>query len=327
MPKVTVISPIFNVEKFIGRAIESMLSQTLDDIEYIFVDDCTFDASIKILEETISKYPQRKEYIKIIHHQENKGLPSARNTGLKYASGDYIFHWDSDDFAEPTMLEAMYDYAIKNDFDIVWCDWWLSFEKKERRMLTPDYDNPYEALRAMLAGAMKYNVWNKLVRRSLYEHFSIKFPSGYCMGEDLTMLLLFAHAKSCGRLSKSFYHYVKTNSNAFTNNLRPEHFESLKRNVLWVANKLQKIYGQSIEKEIAFLKLQSKYPLLSTSGNLEYYRLWNNWFPEANRFITENRYLSLRSTLLQLMAKHKLYGLIYLHYWFVSKIIYGVIYK
>ena len=327
MPKLTVICPIFNVEKFIERTAESMLSQTLDDIEYIFVNDCTPDRSIEILESVISKFPEKKRYIKIISHEINQGLPAARNTGLKYATGDYIFHWDSDDYADSSMLEEMYNHAVKNNFDIVWCDWWLTFEKNERRMLTPDYATPDSALRAMLSGAMKYNVWNKLAKRSLYEQFSIQFPSGYNMGEDLTMLLLFAHAKRCGRLPKTFYHYVRTNYNALSNKLQPEHFEPLKRNVLWIAEELRKIYGQNLDKEIALLKLQSKYPLLVTSGELKYYRLWNNWFQEANKFITGNQYISLRSKLLQLMAVHKMYGLIYLHYWLVNKVIYGVIYK
>lgn len=327
MPKVTVISPIYKVERFIERTAESMLSQTLDDIEYIFVDDCTPDKSIEVLESVIAKHPERKDSIKIIHHDVNKGLPAARNTGLEHATGDYVFHWDSDDYAELSMLKEMYEHAVGNDFDIVWCDWFLTFEKNERRMSTPDYETPRQALSGMLEGSMKYNVWNKLAKRSLYKQNDIRFPEGYGMGEDLTMLLVFAYAKKSGRLPKAYYHYLKTNTNAFSNSLKSIHFEPLKRNVIWIAEELHKIYGQSIEKEIAFLKLQSKYPLLSASGKFADYRKWNDWFPEANNFISYNKNISLRSKLLQLFAKNRLYGFVFLHYWLVNKVVYGIIYK
>lgn len=327
MPKVSVISPIFKVEKFIGRAAESMLSQTLDDVEFIFVDDCTPDKSIDVLESVIAKYPERRDSIKVIHHEVNKGLPAARNTGLKYVTGDFIFHWDSDDYADSNMLEDMYSYAIDKKLDIVWSDWWLTFDNNERKMATPDYETPEEALRAMLGGAMKYNVWNKLAKRSLYENYSIRFPSGYGMGEDLTMLLVFAHAKSSGRLPNAYYHYVKSNADAFSNSVKAKHFEPLKRNVVWISDELRKIYGQSLEEDLSFLKLQSKYPLLSANGKIRYYRLWNEWFPEANKFISANQYSSLRCKLLQQFAVHKLYGLIKLHYWLVSKVVYGIIFK
>lgn len=95
MAKVSVIVPIYNVSRFIKRCVESLFNQTLDDVEFIFVNDCTPDDSIDILKKVIADYPDRNTMI--INHEVNKGLPAARNTGLKAASGDYIFHCDSDD--------------------------------------------------------------------------------------------------------------------------------------------------------------------------------------------------------------------------------------
>ena len=123
--KVSVIVPIYKVERFIARCAESLLNQTLQEIEYIFVNDATPDGSMDILKETIARYPSRADSCHIVEHEVNKGLPSARNSGLAVARGEYVFHCDSDDFVEPTMFEDMYKAAIESSADIVRCDWYL----------------------------------------------------------------------------------------------------------------------------------------------------------------------------------------------------------
>ena len=132
--------------------------------------------------------------VKIIEHAQNKGLPAARNTGLAVAIGEYVFHCDSDDYVEPGMLEALYNVAKESCADYVWCDWLLSYDNSDRYMKQPAYDAPLEALKALLDGRMKYNVWNKLVKRSLYVDNNISFPAGHGMGEDMTMIRLAACA-------------------------------------------------------------------------------------------------------------------------------------
>ena len=89
---VSVIIPIYNVECFITRCATSLLEQTLQEVEFIFVDDATPDNSIHLLQEVLERYPKRKEQVKLIRHVINQGLPAARNIGLAVASGEYIFH-------------------------------------------------------------------------------------------------------------------------------------------------------------------------------------------------------------------------------------------
>lgn len=136
---VSVIVPIYKVERFIARCVSSLLEQTLQNVEFIFVDDATPDGSIDVLQQVIERYPHRAEQVRLIHHEHNKGLPAARNTGLQVACGEYIFHCDSDDYVEPDMLQTIYDKATTENADFVWCDWWLSFEKRERYMKQPAY--------------------------------------------------------------------------------------------------------------------------------------------------------------------------------------------
>ena len=103
MPKVSVIVPIYKVEPFIERCARSLFEQTLDDIEYIFVNDCTPDKSMEVLSRVLEDYPGRKEQVRIITMPVNSGLPKVRRAGLEVASGDYIIHCDSDDWVDRTM--------------------------------------------------------------------------------------------------------------------------------------------------------------------------------------------------------------------------------
>ena len=280
--KVTVIVPIYKVERFIERCACTLLNQTLQEIELIFIDDCTPDKSIEILKGVIKNHPNRKEMIKIISHTGNKGLPAARNTGLRYASGEYIFHCDSDDFIELNMLEILYNRAKETDADWLWCDWFLSFEQNERYMKQPQYKTAENALKGMLAGSLKYNVWNKLVKRSLYIENNILFPNGHGMGEDMTMIRLAACAKRVAYVSQAFYHYVRTNADAYTQTANERYLADIKYNVVETLDFLKLNYHNNLDPEIAYFKLNIKLPFLIGNDKTQY-QLWKEWYPEIGR--------------------------------------------
>lgn len=323
-PKVSVIIPVYKVEKFIARCAESLLSQTLENVEFIFVDDASPDGSIGLVEECMARHPERNA--RILVHPENKGLPAARNTGLAAASGEYVFHCDSDDYADPGMLESMYGEAVRNDADIVWCDWYLTFGHNERYMTQPAYGSPMEALKGMLSGAMKFNVWNKLARRSLYTDNSITFPAGYGMGEDMTMMMLFACAKKVTYFPVAFYHYVKTNTEAFSRTYSDRHLAELRYNIDRIEQYMKTRFGGRLYTELAFLKLDAKFPFL-LSGDSSKLKLWTEWYPEANRYIMRNRRISLRSRLLQWLAWKGQFWAVRLYGFVFNKVIYGIIYR
>lgn len=323
---VSVIIPVYNVGKFIERCVRSLMEQTIDNVEYIFVDDASPDNSIQILQKVLADYPNRRDNVRILTHAENKGLPAARNTGLAVAQGKYIFHCDSDDFVEPDMLEQLYGKAIECDADIVWCDWYLTFENSERYMTQPAYDTPLEALKAMLSGVMKYNVWNKLVRRSIYVENKIEFPAGYGMGEDMTIMLLFAYAERISYLPHAFYHYVKLNTNAFSQTYSKRHLQELQHNVATITDKLETLFGNMLEQEISFLKLEAKFPFLFSNDSKKR-KLWQEWYPEANRFILQNHNISMRSRLIQWCAWKNLNFIVSIYRWLLNRIVYGIIYN
>ena len=327
MPKVSIIIPIFKVRNFIERCICSLFEQTLSDVEYIFVDDASPDDSIDILKSCIDRYPERKDQVIILTHDQNQGLPAARNTGLAVATGEYVFHCDSDDFVEKDMLEEMYKAAKEKDADMVYCDFYLSFEKNERYMSNPVYETADSMLiQGLFGGNMKYNVWNKLVRRSLYTDNDILFPAGHAMGEDMTMIRLAACAKSVAYVPKAFYHYVKLNANAYSATMSERHKIDIRFNVDQTVEFLEKKFGHALDKEIAFFKLNTKLPFLITDDASQY-EVWKEWWPEANKYICENKQQAFRTRLVQWLAAKGQFWAVKLYFKVVYKLVYGVIYR
>ena len=317
MPQVSAIIPIYKVSPFIERCAKALMVQTLEDVEFIFVNDASPDNSIDILKEVLKEYPQRNT--RILTHLANQGLPAARNTGLTVASGEYIWHCDSDDWPEPDFLERMYTTAKQSNADIAYCDFWLDYGDRRRYMKTPDYTTAEDMLeQGFLAGLMKYNVWNKLIRRSLYR--GISFPEGHSMGEDMTVIALATRAKKVVRVPRPLYHYFKMNGNAFSNTFSQRHLDDISYNVC----RIQPFLEQVPQQFRAFFLLNTKLPFLF-SGSLFQYELWKAWFPEANKYIGLNTYLPVRTRRVQIWADRGWWPLVWLYAFAVNKVYYGLI--
>lgn len=107
-PKISIIIPVYGVEKCIERCARSLFEQTLKEgIEYIFIDDCTPDKSIEIVKRVLEEYPERKEQVKIVRHEHNRGVAAARNTALDAATGEFVFFVDADDWIENATIETL----------------------------------------------------------------------------------------------------------------------------------------------------------------------------------------------------------------------------
>lgn len=322
--KISVIVPVYKVENYIARCAASLLGQTLDEIEFVFVDDFTPDTSMEIIKDTLKKYPDRQNTIRYVRQPVNRGLAAARNAGLAIAAGKYVFHCDSDDWVEPDMLECMYRCAELNKADVVYADWYLSFKKNERLMHETVYIEPNDCLKAILRGKMKYNVWNKLVKRTLYTDNNILFPDGINMGEDMTIIKLFCHARKVVHINEAFYHYVQINTNAYTKTKSEAYLQQIHNNATNVINYIENMFGNTLNTDLQCFKLSVKLPLLVT-GRKENYETWLAWFPEANCYISQHN--SARIRLVQYAALNRQFWLLRLHYYGVMKLMYGIIYR
>lgn len=322
--KVSVIVPVYKVEHYVERCARSLFEQTFNDVEYIFVDDCTPDSSMQIVKRVAEEYPDRLDAVSYVYHEENKGLPSARNSGLAVATGEYVFHCDSDDWAAPTMIERMYRAAEQNGADVVYADWYLSFHRNERHMCERAFLTAPDCLKAILCGKMKFNVWNKLVRRCLYADNQISFPDGFGMGEDMTMIKLFCHARKVVHVNEAFYHYVQTNANAYTKTISEHSLAQAYVNACNVVDYIERMYGDALNAEIHCFKLNVKLPLLISAQKTNY-ETWLKWFPEANPYI--GRSFSFRIRCVQVATLRRRFWLVKLHYYGIMKIVYGIIYR
>lgn len=322
--EISVVIPVYNVKAFIERCATSLMRQTFKDVEYIFVNDASTDGSIGIVESIISQYPEKN--VRIIHHNENRGLPASRKTGYEAATGEYILNCDGDDFMEETMLEKMYEAVSKNNVDYAYCDFFLSYEKTERYMKCPEYKTPEEAMRkGYLGGAMKYNVWNKLIRRTLYE--GVTFPVDHKKGgEDMIMMYVLSRAKSITYVPEALYHYVKTNAEAISEKFSEQRLTDIRHNADYAIQSVLRNCSGDWTKEIALFKLNVKLPFLITDEPRRH-EIWKQWYPEANAYIFENKELPMRTKLLEWCADKNLWYIVIIYYKLIYKFLYNFLFK
>jgi len=202
-PKVSIIVPVYNVEKYIRKCIDSILCQTFADFECILVDDCSPDSSGKICDE----YAEKDIRIKVIHNEKNEGSSLSRKTGLENSCGEYIQFVDSDDWIEPNMIELLYQKAVSENFDMVVCDYFMCKNDGVTIKSQKDYYcyEKHDIIKQFIAGNIHGNVWNKFVHRQLL--LLADFPV-YNYLEDcvITVQNLF-NADKVGLINIPLYHY------------------------------------------------------------------------------------------------------------------------
>lgn len=211
---VSIVIPVYGVEKFIEQCARSLFEQTYDNIQYIFVNDCTKDNSIILLKEIIELYPNRKSQVLIVEKEKNEGLSLARKTGMQYVKGEYVMLLDSDDWVETTMVEQMLNAIVAENTDVVYCDYFRNSDTQ-----TPinciELSNTKEYIKNMFLLRAPAQTWNKIYRTELFD--DVEFPVK-SMHEDLYInLQVMSYAKSVSHLRQNFYHY-RNNPNSMTHN-------------------------------------------------------------------------------------------------------------
>lgn len=221
-PKISIISPVYNVEKYIHRCVDSIIAQTFTDWELILVDDGSTDTSGTIC----NQYASQDSRIRVIHKQ-NGGVSAARQAGLDASRGEYVIHADPDDWVEPAMLEELYAKAKADEADMVICDYYTnSGDKQVLNIQSPtDVSDNVQIIRDLFQ-QLHGSSWNKLVRRVCYSLYDISFPKGLNYCEDqLTIVRLLLSPIKVTYLNKAFYHYFD-NPNSITRNYQRQQYDS-----------------------------------------------------------------------------------------------------
>lgn len=210
MIKVSVIVPVYNTEKYLKKCLDSLVNQTLDDIEIIVINDCSPDNANEILAEYEKKYKN----IKVIHNKTNKGIGYNRNLGIEKANGKYIAFVDSDDYVDITMYEKMYNKAEKENLDLVLCNFYKNLEKQNGSLealvpefIIPDFKNT--TLKDYPDLLLKVNLapWNKLYRRSLFTK-DVRFPENLKYEDAIVVIKAMARSKKIGIVDEKLNYYL-----------------------------------------------------------------------------------------------------------------------
>lgn len=297
---VSILVPIYGVERYIEKCVRSLMEQSYENIEYVFVDDCTPDRSIEILQRVVNEYPHRKRDVRIYKTPQNSGLSVSRKHALEKATGDYFTTVDSDDFLEKDGIERMVECMKQNNADVVVSDFIMDYGNKTSRSVQGlSSDDAITYMKAMMTGKIHGSSCNKLYRRNIIENVKASlYIDGANFTEDLGFnLKIFPHVKKVTYLPIAYYHYCIYDSSMSHAMVDPDKArkKDLQKvvNLTDVSKYLDSIgYSAKVEKELNYCKLIAKMPFLAVVNRRSCLR-WCAIFPEANKAIWKNDRLPL----------------------------------
>lgn len=228
MMKVSILVPVYGVEKYIEKCAVSLFEQSYEDIEYIFVNDCTPDRSIEVLRGTIARYPQRQKQVVIIDHDVNRGLGAARHTAADAATGELVMHVDSDDYLMPHAVEHLCAKMMETGADIVDGGYVTVTADRESALIPPFHGTKEKYLKLMLCQNIVFNrIWGRIYRRALFTEGGINSVEGINYGEDYVVVprLILGAKRAC--LDEAVYAYRDDNATSYTHSINEKHNRSL----------------------------------------------------------------------------------------------------
>ncbi len=236
--KVSIIMPVYGVEDYVGKAIESIQAQTLTDWEFFCVDDGTKDRSGEICDEYAAKDPRI-----IVIHKENGGAPSARNVAIDKAKGKYMYFMDSDDWTEPTMLEDMYNIAEKNNSQLVVAGYYIdTYYNDTEKFVQKQFcdDAVFATQQEFRKNAHKlfdknllYTPWNKLYLSSYILENKLYFPQTFW--DDFPFnLSVVRDVERVAVTSKKYYHFIRKRAESETAKYRADMFDKREEEHSWM---------------------------------------------------------------------------------------------
>lgn len=236
--QVSVIMPVYNVEKYVARAIDSVKAQTLENFELLIVDDGSPDRSGEICEE----YAADDARIKVIH-KENGGAPSARNAAIELARGKYMYFMDSDDWAEPTMLEDMVALAEGAGAQLVVAGFYIDTYYSDDEYLTIEASLPgrayssqrefRESAYALFDKNLLYTPWNKLFLSSYILENGIRFPHTFWDDFPFNLAVL-RDVERVVLTDRRYYHFIRARGESETARYRPEMYQKREEEHGWM---------------------------------------------------------------------------------------------
>lgn len=281
--KVSILVPFYNVEKYVGRCVESLFTQTYKNIEYIFVNDCTPDRSMDIINNYIKKYGVTDK-CKIIVHEKNQGISASRNDCLDNMTGDYFLFVDSDDYIDNDMVELLVEAAIRENADISGCGYIEEFSDNSVNHPQKYTNNHDEMMRAITLLTIKGVMWKLLVRCSIVKEHKdeVRFiPDRNMVDDYLFCCQIFYYAQRFAGVDRCMYHWIQYNPNNYTHTT-----VFAVESQAAAIRKTEEFYCEKgiydvVKDALLQRKFVSKLPLLLDSNCYDVKR-WRKLFPECN---------------------------------------------
>lgn len=316
LPLVSIIIPVYNVEKYIGKCCHSLFGQTYGKIEYIFVDDCTKDDSINEIYSVLIQYPHRRNLVKILHHEVNKGVSAARNTGTKFAFGEYLLYMDSDDYLDLNVVETLVGKVVKENADIVVFnvrDVYKNATRIERQCIDLE---KVAFINNLLTYKMNVCVWGKLYRTSIIKENQIYSPEGIGYGEDYaTSPRIAYYAHKIIYCENCYYNYVLYNDSSYTRVYKPESIDYLIQAVAILNDFFRSkadynCYESSLIQAHIYVKVK-----LLIAICIHKKKLWNKLPMVADLYAGLNisEGIPFAYKIILYLTKYKLYNLLYIY--------------
>lgn len=208
MSKVSIIIPVYGAEPYIEQCAKCLFAQTLGSLEYIFINDCTQDKSIDIVQRVLVDFPHRKDQVHILHNEKNLGQGKTRKRGILAAKGEFVIHCDPDDWVELDMYEKMYEKAVHTNSDIVMCDFFKNYpDGRESRMNMADDVEKKRALINFYTAKRMGTLCGHLVARKIVQDKEIAWPE-WSYTEDLALMFQYVmKAERIATVGQALYHY------------------------------------------------------------------------------------------------------------------------
>lgn len=312
--KVSVLISVYDVEPYIERCLRSLFEQTYSNLEYIVVDDCTPDNSMAVFDRVMRDYPERASSVKIIHHENHRGLAAARNTAFDHATGEFLCVVDTDDWMELDGIERMVDEQVATDADVVWGKALMHDHDGETELSEPKYKDLEEWRMCYFHFTRDYVMvnWRRIIRRSLLEQYHIRHEEGLHIGNDKQLMPLIAYyAKSFSTVDAVVYHYEKRNSHARTYKAThggydlfayTREVESMRRVVKFLADKEPRyLEAAELTKLRRLLEYRAK---ALRNGSRKGFQMMANWIMETP--IEYRKYIGWVGESARLMSDYRL---------------------
>lgn len=295
---VSIIMPVYNGEKYLNQAIDSILAQEEKEWELIIVDDGSFDSTAEIVEVYASKDSRIKVY-----HQSNQGVSASRQFGIDHAIGKYCIHVDADDWVEPNYLSALLKKAEETDADMVWCDWYVNESGKWTQSCE---ENPTAIIRSFLSQKTWGSLTNRLTKTSIYQNPEVQFVPNSSMWEDMSFLVqCLCFCNSVIYVPRSLYHY-RMNESSLTHSQNHKDISAEYRRVIdYLADFLNK-HGRLEEFRYEIRGLQL-FAIRDFIDDLRYrdYGKFMNTYPEAIAHIHEYKKYPRRLKICAWLLQHQ----------------------